>query len=466
MSFLTCAFRPCRPPTLAERAAQAANASGPEGGWRLAHPTRARSDAQRPLVSVVTVCFNSARTIADTIAGVRRQTYAPIEYVIVDGGSTDGTVDVIRANEDVVAYWRSERDGGIYDAFNKGIALARGELVQIINSDDWMEPDQIERAVSALQRSGADFAHGDIVLHGWRGQDVRIGGDPHWDLRVRRTMPSLHQATVLARRGVYERVGLFRTDLRIASDYDWFIRVAKAGLVGAHDAAILAHMRAGGASTTRQRRTIAEGFLCARSNGDDLLPCLWHWSGRWLWPNGAPAYARRCAGALRGIGAAADRARGACRSAAIRVANAAPLLRSVPGKAMVKRAIGLRGPVETIAAPGQARLADFVEVRDLDGGLADSAIVELLEFAPTIARVRCSRATPLSRQAWRALELGGATCIDAAQAVDAHAAQCDAALVDAHEAQLREWARIPILVELRPSGIRVAGGPHGGHKAC
>ncbi|MBL9150049.1 MAG: glycosyltransferase [Phycisphaerae bacterium] len=456
MSLAACLFRPVPPPTLAERAAPLAAPAALEGGWRIADPTRLRPTAERPVVSVVTVCFNSAKTIADTIAGVRRQTYAPIEYVIVDGGSTDGTVDVIRANEDVVAYWRSERDGGIYDAFNKGIALARGECIQIINSDDWMEPDQVERAVSALQRTGADFVHGDIVLHGWRGQDVRIGGDPHWDLRVRRTMPSLHQATVLARRRVYERVGLFRTDLRIASDYDWFIRVARAGLVGAHDPTILAHMRAGGASTTRQRRTIAEGFICARTNGDELLPCLWHWSGRWIWPNGVPGYARRCAGAVRGMARVARGARSACRRAAMRVANAAPVLRSVPGKAMVKRAIGLRDAVETTTTPGQARLADFVDVRDLDGGLSEAAIVELLELAPRIRRVRCSRATPIARQAWRALELGGATCIDAARPDEARVAQCDAALVDAQEAQLREWTRFPILVEVRPTGIRVA----------
>lgn len=457
MTLLRAILRPAPAPTLAERIAALAPHPPREGGRRLRERTT-------PTISVVTVCFRSAKTIADTIASVREQTCiasgVEVEHVVVDGGSDDGTVAVLEAHDATLGYWRSEPDGGIYDAFNKGIALARGEFVQILNSDDWMEPDQLERALACVRTSGADFAHGDIVLHGWRGGDVRIGGDPHWDLRVRRTMPAIHQATVLARRSVFERVGLFRTDLRIASDYDWFIRLAKAGIRGAHDPTILAHMRAGGASTARQRRTIAEGFACAYGNGDRLLPCAAHWAKRWVWPNGAPRWLE---GGIEGwadgwatrIGRAGGEARGRLRGSAIAVANAVPALRRVPGRALVKRAIGLREPAPAAAAPDRARLDAFIEVRDLDGGLDAGAIERLLLEASALGAVALpERPSPAVAQAARALALGGATLVTAD---DPRIADCRAVLREEDDA-LRSGADFPILLLVGPRGLRIERG--------
>lgn len=92
-------------------------------------------------ISIVTVSYNAAKTIEQTIKSVINQTYSNIEYIVIDGGSTDGTVDIIRKYEDRIAYWVSEPDGGIFDAMNKGIKVATGEVVGIINSDDWYEHD-------------------------------------------------------------------------------------------------------------------------------------------------------------------------------------------------------------------------------------------------------------------------------------------------------------------------------------
>ena len=91
-------------------------------------------------VSIITVSYNSARTIEQTICSVLAQNYTPLEYIIIDGGSTDGTVDIIRSYEKQITYWVSECDGGLYEAMNKGIQRATGEVIGILNSDDWYLP--------------------------------------------------------------------------------------------------------------------------------------------------------------------------------------------------------------------------------------------------------------------------------------------------------------------------------------
>jgi cellulose synthase/poly-beta-1,6-N-acetylglucosamine synthase-like glycosyltransferase len=110
--------------------------SCPMGGrsslrWAAAQP--------RGLLTIITVAFNSATTLERTIDSVGRQTYPNIEYIVVDGGSTDGTLDLLRQRDRDIDLWLSEPDGGISDAFNKGIALGRGEFIALLNSDDWIE---------------------------------------------------------------------------------------------------------------------------------------------------------------------------------------------------------------------------------------------------------------------------------------------------------------------------------------
>ena len=112
-----------------------------------------------PLISVVTVSYNAIATIEQTILSVINQKYSAIEYIIIDGGSTDGTVDIIKKYEDKISYWVSERDNGIYDAMNKGIRHATGKIVGIINSDDWYEmatrlEDSSITSLEGLQNAG------------------------------------------------------------------------------------------------------------------------------------------------------------------------------------------------------------------------------------------------------------------------------------------------------------------------
>ena len=123
------------------------------GGRRLGRLVPRPPGDGYPLVSVVTVVRNGVASFRRTAESVWSQTYPAVEYIVVDGGSTDGTRELIESLGDHIDLWISEPDDGISDAFNKGIALARGEVVGLINSDDWYEPDAVAAAVTALKRS-------------------------------------------------------------------------------------------------------------------------------------------------------------------------------------------------------------------------------------------------------------------------------------------------------------------------
>jgi glycosyltransferase involved in cell wall biosynthesis len=213
----------------------------------------------RPLVSLVTAVRNGAGTLERTLRSVREQTYGPIEHVVIDGGSTDGTLEVIRRHEDRIAHWVSEPDRGIADAFNKGVAAAKGELIGLINADDWLGPTQIEHAVGALARTGADFAFGDLLYHGPAGEiRHRIKGDAAYARVIGRGMPDVNHPTLLARRAVFEAVGGFDPGLRVAMDYDWLLRAHRLGFRGVYEPRVVAHMRLAGTSDERWREGFAE----------------------------------------------------------------------------------------------------------------------------------------------------------------------------------------------------------------
>ena len=126
----------------------------------------------RPLVSIVTPSFNSEAFIEQTILSVAGQTYPHVEYVVIDGGSTDRTVEIIRRHESSISRWLSEADRGQGDALRKGFALATGDILAWINSDDVYCTDAIERAVDALQRSGADVLYGNLPLIDGEGSAI------------------------------------------------------------------------------------------------------------------------------------------------------------------------------------------------------------------------------------------------------------------------------------------------------
>lgn len=207
--------------------------------------------------SVITVTYNSKLFLMETIKSVISQDYGDFEYIIVDGGSTDGTLEIIKdfAAEDDRIRWISEHDDGISDAFNKGLALATGDIVGIINSDDIYSPGALAAVAQAYQSDpAADVFHGDMVrFQGitplFRLKPGRIGDNVWYE------MPLNHPATFVTRKA-YALVGGFDTTLKVAMDYELVLRLYRAGCRFCYLEQVLANMRYGGASDER--------FLAAR----------------------------------------------------------------------------------------------------------------------------------------------------------------------------------------------------------
>ena len=163
-------------------------------------------------ISVITVSLNSVKTIERTIRSVIKQNYDNIEYIIIDGGSTDGTTDIIRKYNNFISYWISEPDNGLYDAMNKGMRISTGDYINFLNSDDWYQRDAINNIVKHIEKSEADVVFGNIV-HVYSNRRVFMNPRPleymYW------CIPFNHQATFM--RNTKEK--WFDTRLRIAADY-------------------------------------------------------------------------------------------------------------------------------------------------------------------------------------------------------------------------------------------------------
>jgi glycosyltransferase involved in cell wall biosynthesis len=225
-----------------------------------------------PILSVVTVTFNSAATLERTIASISAQTYSPIEYIIIDGGSTDGTLKVIEKFASRLAYWHSSKDHGISDAFNLGLSVASGKYVAFVNSDDWMSATQAELAVGALENSQASFAFGRLAFHTPDGSlRYCMDGDPRYWRNIRWRMPHINHATVVARRDAYATVGLFDLRRRIAMDYDWHLRAELRGLRGTYVPDMLGHMSEGGVCDKQWAIGLKEVREIAIAHGQGFL---------------------------------------------------------------------------------------------------------------------------------------------------------------------------------------------------
>ncbi len=204
-------------------------------------------------LSIITVTYNSIATLTATIESVLYQAGAELEYILIDGASTDGTVDLIRAYaiKDPRIRWISEPDGGIADAFNKGLAMATGDWIGILNSDDCYSPGALMVVDNVVaQHPEAGVIHGDLLRLDEHGQPLFLLKPPDIDNTVWHQMPTNHPATFVSR-AVYEQVGYFNKDLKIAMDYDLILRLYRFGAKFVYIDAVLAHMRYGGASDDR-----------------------------------------------------------------------------------------------------------------------------------------------------------------------------------------------------------------------
>lgn len=175
-------------------------------------------------VSVITVCLNSAATIERTIKSVLGQTYPDIEYIVVDGGSTDGTLNILDRYRDQIDRLISEPDHGVYDAMNKGIRSASGDWIHILNADDhYVGPDVLERAVRRLIPGRTNYFS---ILRECKGivTDEHRFPYRHWKMYVSAKLP--HPGLIVGREQ-YQEIGLYDAKLRIAADHDLILRMVK-----------------------------------------------------------------------------------------------------------------------------------------------------------------------------------------------------------------------------------------------
>ena len=225
-------------------------------------------------VSVVTAVYNRVGTIREAIASVQSQTYEAVEHVIQDGGSTDGTLDAVREMAGNATVLASERDGGIYDAINRGIARTSGDVIGLMHSDDvFAQPRVLEKVASCFADPEIDGVYGDLqyvaadnparVIRHWRS------GDYTPDLLPRGWMPP--HPTLYLRREVFDAHGLYDTSYAIAADYDAILRyLAKGRIRLAYIPEVLVKMRVGGESNRSIERIVRksrEDLRALRANG-------------------------------------------------------------------------------------------------------------------------------------------------------------------------------------------------------
>lgn len=225
-------------------------------------------------ISVITVCFNAVNTIADTLVSVATQDHPDIEHIVVDGASTDGTLEVVKHHGQHVARVISEPDQGIYDAMNKGLGLATGDVIGFLNADDvYANNGVLERIAAIMEREGLDALFGDAEFVSPDRPDQPLRRYRSERFRPERIawgwMPA-HPALFL-KRNVYERFGKFRTDYRIAGDFELVARMFHGGtLTYRHMPEVLVRMRTGGISTGGWRNTLLlnrEVLRACRENG-------------------------------------------------------------------------------------------------------------------------------------------------------------------------------------------------------
>lgn len=239
------------------------------------------------MISIITATYNSAETINDTIKSVLCQTNKDFEYIIVDGGSTDETIDIVKSYESEFSgrlKWVSEKDKGIYDAMNKGIKMASGDIIGILNSDDYYTSDDILQTIAdAFKCQNVDAIYGDIhfIKEGVPDKCVRYYSSrlfsPFW-LRFG-FMPA--HPSFYCKRDVFDKSGLYRLDYKIGSDYEMMVRLFRKHKISSrYVPKDFVTMRTGGASNSnlQSRLTlIKEDVKACRDNGiytNELFICL------------------------------------------------------------------------------------------------------------------------------------------------------------------------------------------------
>lgn len=223
-------------------------------------------------ISIITVSFNSEKTIRKTIEAVLNQTVSPYEYIIIDGKSTDTTVDIAKEytqsfeDKNIKYTIVSEKDNGIYDAMNKGIDLATGDIIGLINSDDWYEPNALEVVAKTYEAQPFDMFFADIRLHKSNGNTIikhskldRFPSSRHWN----------HPTTFITK-ATYNDLGKYSCT-GLSDDFELYLKIRKSNKKIVVVNEVLANFVVGGVSNKKGfkecRKRIKDRYRCYKNNG-------------------------------------------------------------------------------------------------------------------------------------------------------------------------------------------------------
>ena len=205
-------------------------------------------------ISIITVSFNSAKTIKETIKSVLTQDYNNIEYIIIDGGSSDETIDIVKSYSEKISYFISEKDNGIYDAMNKGIKAATGDIVGILNSDDFYPNSFVlSNVAKSFKKYNCDAVYGDLVYVKEKDttQIKRYWQAGNYNTSKIKNGWMLPHPTFFVKKVMYDRHGLYNSALKRAADYEMILKLLYKENISVHYIPmILVKMRMGGASNS------------------------------------------------------------------------------------------------------------------------------------------------------------------------------------------------------------------------
>ena len=193
-----------------------------------------------PKISVITVVYNGEKHLEATIKSIINQTYDNIEYIIIDGGSTDGTIDIINKYDKQISYWSSEPDKGIYDAMNKGLAKATGDYVAFMNADDWYELDALQTIADAANKTHAGFITAKIKII-----DEESGESVIRKSTFEEYGKNIHHQTCFIDLKAHKE-SLYNTEFRLAADRDLIVRLIQNGITTHFVDKVVANFREGG----------------------------------------------------------------------------------------------------------------------------------------------------------------------------------------------------------------------------
>jgi len=216
-------------------------------------------------ISIITVCFNVVETIEETIKSVISQSYRNIEYIIIDGGSTDGTLEIIDRYKEKISYFVSEPDYGLYHAMDKGIEKATGDIIGIINADDWYYEGAFQKVIESYKNRAledsiffGDMMHGETLVRGWRPEAIKMSAF------------GAHPSMFVPKK-VYEKIGVYKLQYKILADYDFMYRAFNCkNIEPIYLAEPIAFFRPGGLASQNIFRSYTEEMLIKVENGEKI----------------------------------------------------------------------------------------------------------------------------------------------------------------------------------------------------